>query len=106
MEKNKKCETKPVLVLEDDAFLSKSGFEILKNLNWIPKGTKIIKCERFGNKKHKVLLSPRIKSFNEFQLHYLMSKHSGTGGYIITPNGAKFLIEKSINVDIPVDHFV
>ena len=35
-----------------------------------------------------------------------MSKHSGTGGYIITPNGAKFLIEKSINVDIPVDHFL
>ena len=104
--KIKKCETKPVLVLEDDAFLSKSGFEILKNLNWIPNDTKIIKCERFGNKKHKVLLSPKIKSFSEFQLHYLMSKHSGTGGYIITPNGANFLIEKSINVDVPVDHFL
>ena len=35
-----------------------------------------------------------------------MSKHSGTGGYIITPNGAKYLVEKSINVDVPVDHFL
>ena len=35
-----------------------------------------------------------------------MSKHSGTGGYIITPSGAKFLIKKSINVDVPVDHFL
>ena len=101
-----KCETKPVLVLEDDAFLTKRGFEVLEDLNWIPKETKIIKCERFGNKRHRVLLSPQIKSFNEFQLHYLMSKHSGTGGYIITPNGARFLVEKSINVTVPVDNFL
>ena len=101
-----KTEKKPVLVLEDDAYISKGGFELLKNTNWIPKNAKIIKCERFGNKQHRVLLSPKLKSIGGFNLHYLMSKHSGTGGYIITPNGAKYLVEKSINVDVPVDHFL
>ena len=91
-----KTEKKPVLVLEDDAYISKEGFELLKNTNWIPKNAKIIKCERFGNKRHRVLLSPKLKSIDGFHLHYLMSKHSGTGGYIITPNGAKYLVEKSI----------
>ena len=101
-----KTEKKPVLVLEDDACISKTGFELLKNTNWIPENAKIIKCERFGNKRHRVLLSPKLKSIDEFHLHYLMSKHSGTGGYIVTPNGAKYLVEKSINVDVPVDHFL
>ena len=100
-----KTEKKPVLVLEDDACISKRGFELLKNTNWIPKNAKIIKCEKFGNKRHRVLLSPKLKSIDGFHLHYLMSKHSGTGGYIVTPNGAKYLVEKSINVNVPVDHF-
>ena len=101
-----KTEKKPVLVLEDDACISKRGFELLRSTNWIPKNAKIIKCEKFGNKRHRVLLSPKLKSIYEFHLHYLMSKHSGTGGYIITPNGAKYLVEKSINVNVPVDHFL
>ena len=78
------------------------GFEAYR----IAKDAKIIKCERFGNKRHRVLLSPKIKSINGFKLHYLMSKHSGTGGYIITPNGAKYLVENSTKVNIPVDHFL
>ena len=101
-----KTEKKPVLVLEDDAYISKRGFELLRNTNWIPKNAKIIKCEKFGNKRHRVLLSPKLKSIDGFHLHYLMSKHSGTGGYIITPDGAKYLVEKSVNVNVPVDHFL
>ena len=101
-----KTEKKPVLVLEDDACISKRGFELLKNTNWIPENAKIIKCERFGNKPHRVLLSPKLKSIDGFHLHYLMSKHSGTGGYIVTPDGAKYLVAKSINVNVPVDHFL
>ncbi len=99
-------EKQPVLVLEDDAYISNQGFELLKNTSWIPKSTKIIKCERFGNTRHRVLLSPKMKSINGFHLHYLMSKHSGAGGYIITPNGAKFLINNCNNVNVPVDHFL
>ena len=101
-----KNEKKPVLILEDDTYVSKTGFKILNDISWIPPHSKIIKCERFGNSKHKVLLSPIIKSFGRFKLHFLMSKHSGTGGYIITPQGAKFLVERSENVNIPVDHFL
>ena len=99
-------EKEPVLVLEDDAYISNRGFELLNDISWIPKDTKIIKCERFGNKRHRVLLSPKIKSINEFKLYYLMSKHAGTGGYIITPNGANYLIKNSTKINIPVDHFL
>ena len=35
-----------------------------------------------------------------------MSKHAGTGGYIITPNGANYLVENSTKINIPVDHFL
>lgn len=99
-------EKEPVLVLEDDAYISNRGFELLNDISWIPKDAKIIKCERFGNKRHRVLLSPKIKSINEFKLYYLMSKHAGTGGYIITPNGANYLVENSTKINIPVDHFL
>jgi len=61
-----KTEKQPVLVLEDDTYISKRGFKLLKNTNWIPKNAKIIKCERFGNKRHRVLLSPKFKSFDGF----------------------------------------
>ena len=63
-------EKEPVLVLEDDAYISKRGFELLKNTNWVPKNAKIIKCERFGNRRHRVLLSPKLKSVNGFHLHF------------------------------------
>ena len=99
-------ENKPILILEDDSYISENGFKLLKDIKWIPSDTNIIKCERFGNSRHRVLLSPALKTFGSFKLHFLMSKHSGTGGYIITPRGAKFLIERSINVNVPVDHFL
>ncbi len=99
-------EKKPVLILEDDAFISDLGFKVLASTNWIPSDAKIIKCEKFGNKRHRVLLSPVISSFGDFNLHFLLSKHSGTGGYIVTPEGADFLVKNSSNVNVSVDHFL
>ena len=99
-------EKKPVLILEDDTYVSDLGFKILSNTNWIPSDAKIIKCEKFGNKKHRVLLSPVVNSFNGFNLHFLLSKHSGTGGYILTPKGANFLVKNSFKVNVSVDHFL
>ena len=99
-------EKKPVLILEDDTYVSNLGFKILSNINWIPTDTKIIKCEKFGNEKHRVLLSPVINSFSNFSLHFLLSKHSGTGGYILTPEGADFLVKNSFDVNVSVDHFL
>ena len=99
-------EKKPVLILEDDTYISRLGFKILSNTNWIPSDAKIIKCEKFGNNRHRVLLSPVVSSFSGFSLHFLLSKHSGTGGYILTPKGAKFLVKNSFKVNVSVDHFL
>lgn len=99
-------EKKPILILEDDTYITKHGFKVLRNTNWIPSGAKIIKCEKFGNKRHRVLLSPVVSSFGNFNLHFLLSKHSGTGGYIVTPEGADFLVRNSFNVNVSVDHFL
>ena len=101
-----KNEEKPVLILEDDTHISNLGFEVLKNTSWIPSSAKIIKCEKFGDERHRVLLSPEISSFGNFKLHFLLSKHSGTGGYIVTPEGANFLVKNSFNVNVTVDHFL
>ncbi len=51
-------EINPILILEDDTYISKTGFKLLKNIEWIPSDSNIIKCEKFGNSRHKVLLSP------------------------------------------------
>ena len=99
-------EKKPVLILEDDTYISNLGFKILSNTNWIPSDAMIIKCEKFGNKRQRVLLSPVVSSFSGFSLHFLLSKHSGTGGYILTPKGAKFLVKNSFKVNVSVDHFL
>ena len=99
-------EKEPVLVLEDDVFLAENVSDLLKDFSWIPKGTKIIKCERFGNKRHRILVSPLSSKLNNYKIYLLLSKHSGTGGYIITPEGAKFLIEQKLKVNISVDHYL
>ena len=99
-------ENNPVLILEDDVRISNLGFKILNDVTWIPKDSKIIKCERFGNNKHRILVSPPLNTGYNFYLHYLLSKHSGAGGYILTPEGAKFLIKKSTNVTVSVDHYL
>ena len=99
-------ENSPVLILEDDVRISNLGFKILNDVTWIPKDSKIIKCERFGNNRHRILVSPILNTIFNFKLHYLLSKHSGTGGYILTPEGAKFLIKKSTNVTVSVDHYL
>ena len=101
-----KNENNPVLILEDDVRISNLGFKLLNDITWIPKDSKIIKIERFGNNKHRILVSPLLNTRFNFNLHYLLSKHSGTGGYILTPEGAKFLIKKSANVNVSVDHYL
>ena len=99
-------ETLPVLVLEDDVRLTKPGINLLKNISWISNDINIIKCERFGNKRHRILVRPIRKINDLFSINHLLSKHSGTGGYIITPKGAKFLIDQKTKVSVSVDHYL
>ena len=100
-------ENRPVMVLEDDVILSKNAPNILKNLDWIPKDSQIIKIDRFGNNKHKILISKKFYNLNkDYKLHYLLSKHGGTGGYIITPKGIKTLLEMNTQVNVSVDHYL
>ena len=99
-------DTLPVLILEDDVRLTKPGIKLLKNISWIPNDINIIKCERFGNNRHRILIRP-IKKIDEFySISLLLSKHSGTGGYIISPKGAKLLINQKKKVSVSVDHYL
>ena len=43
---------------------------------------------------------------NKYKLHYLLSKHNGTGGYIITPKGISILLKAKIKVNVSVDHYL
>ena len=56
-------EKKPILILENDASISSLYFKILTNTNWIYSDAKIIKCDGFGNKKQRVLISLAVSSF-------------------------------------------
>tara|TARA_A100000164_G_C21850413_1_gene744695 strand:- start:540 stop:1322 length:783 start_codon:yes stop_codon:yes gene_type:complete len=100
-------ENGPVMVLEDDVVLSKNAPKILRKIDWIPNNSQIIKIDRFGNKKHKILISKKSYGLNSsYKLHYLLSKHGGTGGYIITPKGIETLLNIKDCVDISVDHYL
>ena len=113
------CDSEPIILddgkhmacsfhpeLEDDVRLAKSSIKLLNNISWISNDINIIKCERFGNKRHRILVRP-IRMINDiYSINHLLSKHSGTGGYIITPKGAKFLIKQKLKVSVSVDHYL
>lgn len=90
-------------VFEDDIFLGKNADYLLNNNEWL-KGKDILKLEKFHRKAEFSIRSMRIEGINR-KIYKLLGKNLGTGGYILSNQGCRYMINylKAIeNID-PVD---
>ena len=95
-----------VTVLEDDVVLSDSAPEFLRDSDWIPKGVNLVKPERYGDKNQLIVIGkPRLEVKGRI-LAPLLSRHTGTGGYILSRETARQLASIKDKFTLPVDHLM
>ena len=91
-------------IVEDDVHLGEGIGELLSSKNWIPEGVEIVNAETVGVT---VRMSSRsIGEANSRSLRVVRSFQSGSGGYFLSKQGARRLIEIAKLQCVPVDHFL
>lgn len=94
------------VVLEDDIALAPSAPEFLLSSDWIPKGVGLVKPERYGDANQLIVIGkPRLEVKGR-TLAPLLSRHTGTGGYIISREKAAMLATMAEKITLPVDHLM
>lgn len=95
-----------VTVLEDDIQLSDSAPEFLRDGDWIPKGIGLVKPERYGDENQLIVIGKPRLAVKGRTLAPLLSRHTGTGGYIISRETASLLADMKEKLTLPVDHLM
>ncbi|WP_158966402.1 glycosyltransferase family 25 protein [Chachezhania sediminis] len=93
------------LVLEDDAFLSPDLQLWLADMSWWPAGADIVKIERWRDDKLFVALGRDGRTHLGRTVAPLLSRHSGTAGYIVSRAGAAKIVAAR-RIDMPIDHLL
>jgi glycosyl transferase family 25 len=91
-----------VAVFEDDLVFAAMAGALLADTGWIPADADIIKLETVFRKT--VIGRKRLAAGHGFFLSRLHEMHMGTGGYIISRQAARDLVEGTREIGIPVDH--
>lgn len=91
-------------VFEDDIVLSGQAQKILTGTDWIPADADLIKIETFNS----VILLGESKKIQGTECKYarLLSKHLCTGGYIVSREAAKRMLQFMQLISIPVDNLM
>ena len=99
---------KYIAIFEDDIYLGEKAKDFLTNECWIPNECSLVKLEVFYKKIGIALQQQPFLVPNARQLCLLKEVHMGCGGYIISQEMAKKLLNFVITskVLIPVDHVV
>ena len=94
------------LILEDDTRLSNDLPHFVESLDWWPNQTRLLQL-------HTHLPVKRTRSFFlsqecaprhiDRQFRYILHRSLGCNAYMITRNGAQFLLENCYNIILPVD---
>jgi len=93
-------------VLEDDVLLADTAADFLQSDVWIPRYVNLVKLERYGDANQLVVLgSPRLRTIDR-EIAPLLSRHTGTGGYIIARDAAARLSAMTEKLDLPIDHLM
>ena len=100
-------------IFEDDIYLGDDAKELLNHDDWVSdliyqQSCDVIKLETFMDKVH---LGQGIKlAITYRQLHRLKSRHSGSGGYVLSNKVARLLIDLIKHAGnegyAPIDHFL
>ncbi|USA55663.1 glycosyltransferase family 25 protein [Acinetobacter sp. C32I] len=94
-------------IFEDDIHLGEKANKFLNQSDWIELDWHLIKLEAFTPK---VILGAKCKEFPQEgrEIYKLIGKNLGTAGYILSQQGAKFLLNEINKMDyiIPLDNFM
>lgn len=93
-------------ILEDDVHLSDSAPEFLLRSDWIPKDVALVKPERYGDANQLIVIGKPRYTVKGRTLAPLLSRHTGTGGYIISRALAARLAAMTDKITLPVDHLL
>lgn len=88
-------------IFEDDVVFSITAGPLLADDGWIPGDADIVKLETFFQKT--VIGMNRLSAGNGYWVSRLYKAHLGTGGYIISRQAARRLVEATGDVNTPVD---
>jgi glycosyl transferase, family 25 len=97
------------IVLEDDVELSDEFKDLLYDDSWIPKGSNLIKLEKFApNKVSKILIGKVLTQAlgDTRHVHQMYSRHTGAAAYLLSRKGAKKLVKWNSQFSVPVDHLL
>ncbi|MCA0034259.1 glycosyltransferase family 25 protein [Mesorhizobium sp. B263B2A] len=88
-------------VFEDDVVFSAKAGAILADSGWIPADADAVKLETFFSKT--MIQRKRIAVGNGFSLFRLRRSHMGTGGYIVSRQMARDLLEATAQASAAAD---
>ncbi|OWY07497.1 hypothetical protein B6V72_18880 [Thioclava sp. F34-6] len=90
-------------IFEDDVHLASDAAEFVTDSAWIPSGVDVVKLETY---LQKVWIAKRPVPARGRALHRLNSNHRGSAGYILSREAAATLLEKTTNIEMPLDHLI
>jgi glycosyl transferase family 25 len=82
------------LVLEDDVLLHADAAALLADVSWIPAHVQLLKIESYGPASQRILVGKPTRVASGTSIAPLHSKHTGSGGYIITRALAFWLLNE------------
>lgn len=94
------------VILEDDILLSDDAAKFLSNDAWIPRSAGLIKLERYGDADQLIFIGrPRLRVLDR-EIAPLLSRHTGSGGYVISRETAAALAGMTEKLRLPIDHLL
>lgn len=94
------------VVLEDDVIVDPALGQALSDLSWVK--ADLVKIEKFNaHRPSTLLLGPVLASLKDGRtLRPMLSRHTGSAGYIISRRAAEAALSHAGRVAVPVDHFL
>ncbi|HEY1709046.1 MAG TPA: glycosyltransferase family 25 protein [Rhizomicrobium sp.] len=94
------------VILEDDILLSDAAPLFLIDSAWIPRSIGLVKLERYGPPSQHIIIGRRSIPVHGRTLAPLLSRHTGSGGYIISRENAARLATMTGKIAVSIDHLL
>ncbi|MFC3327284.1 glycosyltransferase family 25 protein [Mesorhizobium cantuariense] len=91
-------------IFEDDVVFSANAGPLLADSGWIPADADIVKLETYF--KSTLIHRRRISAGHGFSAFRLYKNHPGTGGYVISRQAARDLLEATEKVNVTADDLI
>jgi glycosyl transferase family 25 len=94
------------VILEDDIQLSGAAPKFLSSSDWIPAQAGLVKLERYGDPDQLTVIGRDGKRVFDREVAPLLSRHPGSGGYVIARESAALLAAITEKIDLPIDQLL